>query len=124
MKLMIIISIFLVSLFAQDYTKRDFAAKAIELGWNYETCAFGSSGPHINGEWAAKELAIQRAVQNVVVNNCSKKNVYIKKYKNSTIKTTTITGSAKFGYKILLQGKVKNKYVSAVCANKPIICIK
>ncbi len=124
MKLMIIISIFLVSLFAQDYTKKEFAAKAIDLGWNYETCAFGSSGIHINGEWAAMESATLRAVKNVIVNNCSKKSVSFKKYKNGSIKRTTVSSSGQFGYRIILQGKVKNRYVSAICANKPIICTK
>jgi septal ring-binding cell division protein DamX len=124
MKIMIIISFLLSLLYAQDYSKKDFAAKAMELGWNYEKCAFGSSNIHINGNWAAMELATQRAVSNVVINNCSKKKITFQNYKNSTITKTTVRSSAKISYKILLQGKVEGKYVSAICATKPIQCTK
>lgn len=122
MKIMIIISLLLSSLFAQNYTKKDFANKSIERGWNYETCAFGTSGDHINGPHAAKSLSTERAVKNIVINNCSKTTKTISKNGDTILRTTTVSSSAELGYKIILQGKIQGKHVSAVCATKPIVC--
>ena len=124
MKIMIIISLLISSLLAKSYTKKSFRAKSIEQGYNSETCAFGISGYHINGNYSAKNLSVDRAVKNIVINNCSKTTNSISRNNYSILKTTTVSSSAILGYKIILQGKIQNKYVSAVCATKPIVCTK
>ena len=122
MKTLIIISLLICSLFAQNYTKKEFAAKSIELGWNYETCAFGSSGRHINGQVAAINLATSRAAEKIIINNCSKKTETVISNNTTITKITTVVSSANFAYRPVLQGKIKSRYISAVCATKPIIC--
>jgi hypothetical protein len=110
MKTMIIISILISSLLSQDFTKKEFSDKVMNLGWDYEYCAFGSSGDHINGNIMAQELATTRAIDKIAMSKCGKR------------KGNTISTSAEFGYTILLQGKVENKFIVAICARKPVKC--
>jgi len=118
MKIIVIISLLLSSLVAQDYTKKEFIDKSIEKGYNFETCAFGSSRKHFDGTFSAKQLSIQRAVTNIATNNCKK--IKISRNKNGIIEEQK--SSAQFGYKIILQGMINKVYVSTVCARDKIIC--